>query len=372
MEWSTSDVLRFVALALLLLLSTLLLRDYRRDRSAQASLAVCLGGACHLVQVLLETHAPSSPWLHPLVLGGLAVPAAFWVLARVHFDDDCCLRVRHWAVFAAVEAIGYLAWLSGREPRVAALLGGRGAAWDAACQALSMTIVAHALLNVWLGSRADLVVDRLRRRYWILGLTGSYVLVERTALALAEGTAGEAAVDFAYAASLALLMFGILVLATLIQPGVLKPHEPAAAPEPAADPRLVEQLRRLVEVEHVYREEGLTITALAGRLGAHEYRVRQLVNAQLGFKNFNAFLHHYRLGEAQRLLADPARRHLTVAQVAFEVGYRSLGPFNRAFKEATGVTPTEFRAARLGSSDRPAESAPQAGPGVPHERPVTG
>ena len=82
MEWSTSDVLRFVALALLLLLSTLLLRDYRRDRSAQASLAVCLGGACHLVQVLLETHAPSSPWLHPLVLGGLAVPAAFWVLAR--------------------------------------------------------------------------------------------------------------------------------------------------------------------------------------------------------------------------------------------------------------------------------------------------
>jgi AraC-like DNA-binding protein len=371
MEWSTSDVLRFVALALLLLLSTLLLRD-RRDRSAQASLAVCLAGICHLLQLLLEAHAPASPWLHPLVLGGLAVPAAFWVLARVHFDDDCCLRARHWAVFAAVEVIGYLAWLAPREPRVAALLGGHGEAWSAACQALSMTIVAHALLNVWLGSRADLVVSRLRRRYWILGLTGSYVLVERTALALAEGTAGEAAVDFAYSASLALLVFAILVLATLIQPGVLKPHESAPAPEPAADPRLVAELRRLVEAEHVYREEGLTITALATRLGAHEYRVRQLVNAQLGFKNFNAFLHHYRLGEAQRLLADPARRHLTVAQVAFEVGYRSLGPFNRAFKEATGVTPTEFRAARVDHSDRPAESGPAPGPAVPHERPVAG
>jgi AraC-like DNA-binding protein len=290
-------------------------------------------------------------------------------LTRVHFDDDCCLRARHWAAFAVVQMTGYVGWLARRDPGVAARLGPHAGAWELAYQALSMALVAHALLNVWLGSRADLVMARLRRRYWILGLTGGYVLVERTALALAEGTASEATVDGIYAVSLALLVFGILLMATLVQPGVLRPSDPAPAPEPAVDPRLVEQLRRLVEVEHVYREEGLTITALAARLGAHEYKVRQLVNAQLGFKNFNAFLHHYRLGEAQRLLADPARRHLTVAQVAFEVGYRSLGPFNRAFKEATGVTPTEFRASR-GDAERPV--TPAAGqPVAPRERPAT-
>jgi AraC-like DNA-binding protein len=49
----------------------------------------------------------------------------------------------------------------------------------------------------------------------------------------------------------------------------------------------------------VFREEGLTIADLAQRLGVQEYRVRQFINAQLGFRNFNAFLHQYRLREAQ-------------------------------------------------------------------------
>ena len=48
---------------------------------------------------------------------------------------------------------------------------------------------------------------------------------------------------------------------------------------------------------------------------------------------------------AQKALLDPAKRHLGIAQIAFEVGYRSLGPFNKAFKEITGRTPTEFRKA---------------------------
>ncbi len=100
----------------------------------------------------------------------------------------------------------------------------------------------------------------------------------------------------------------------------------------------------LVEEQHVYREEGLTIAGLAERLGTQEHKVRQLINSHLGFRNFNAFLHHYRLRAAQQALLDPGRLHLGVAQIAYEVGYRSLGPFNKAFKEATGLTPTEFRA----------------------------
>ena len=29
--------------------------------------------------------------------------------------------------------------------------------------------------------------------------------------------------------------------------------------------------------------------------------------------------------------------------IALDLGYGSLGPFNRAFKEATGMTPTGYR-----------------------------
>jgi AraC-like DNA-binding protein len=32
-----------------------------------------------------------------------------------------------------------------------------------------------------------------------------------------------------------------------------------------------------------------------------------------------------------------------VSTIAFDLGFASLGPFTRAFKEATGLTPSEWR-----------------------------
>jgi AraC-like DNA-binding protein len=102
----------------------------------------------------------------------------------------------------------------------------------------------------------------------------------------------------------------------------------------------------LIEVGEVFKEEGLSIGSLSERLGAQEYKLRQLINAQLGFKNFNAFLNRFRVAAAEKMLADPGKAHLGVAEVAFQVGYRSLGTFNRAFKDTTGRTPSEYRASR--------------------------
>jgi AraC-like DNA-binding protein len=48
-------------------------------------------------------------------------------------------------------------------------------------------------------------------------------------------------------------------------------------------------------------------------------------------------------------LVDPARRDLPVLTLALDAGFQSIGPFNRAFKAATGLTPTEFR--RKNSAD---------------------
>jgi AraC-like DNA-binding protein len=98
-------------------------------------------------------------------------------------------------------------------------------------------------------------------------------------------------------------------------------------------------------------------------MDAHEHKVRQLINSRLGFRNFNAFLHHFRIQEARRVLADPAQSHVGVAQVAYQVGYRSLGPFNKAFKELTGLTPTEFRTARLAEAAVTAPPARASGGG---------
>jgi AraC-like DNA-binding protein len=58
----------------------------------------------------------------------------------------------------------------------------------------------------------------------------------------------------------------------------------------------------------------------------------------------------YRIEAAKRRLADPAEARSTVAAIAFDLGYGSLGPFNRAFRIATGSTPTEWRREALAGS----------------------
>ena len=99
-----------------------------------------------------------------------------------------------------------------------------------------------------------------------------------------------------------------------------------------------------------YRRSGLTISALSESLGHPEHRLRRLINGPLGFRNFSAFLNSYRIPEAQQILADPDKVRKPVLTLALELGYGSLGPFNRAFKASTGQTPTEFRQQKLGPS----------------------
>ncbi len=98
-----------------------------------------------------------------------------------------------------------------------------------------------------------------------------------------------------------------------------------------------------MQEEKIFREEGFTIRSLADQLGVKEYRLRRLINGHLGYRNFNRFLNEYRVREVARLLVEPKTRHLPVLTIALDMGYRSLSPFNKAFKEIKGMTPTEFR-----------------------------
>jgi len=90
----------------------------------------------------------------------------------------------------------------------------------------------------------------------------------------------------------------------------------------------------------------------AQRIG--ESALRALINQQLGFRNFNDFLHHHRLQEAAARLAG---EDLPILTIALESGYGSIGPFNRAFRQRFGMTPTEYRAAARMERHRQAADA---------------
>ena len=245
--------------------------------------------------------------------------------------------------------------------------------WLGRLHALAMLgFSAAALWEVARGWRDDLVASRRLTRRWVaLGIalySGLALVVELavqgrevgpwlpTLHVLGIGTIALGLAVFMARHSLAVVL-GSDGLADTSPESALQP----AAPEPAvvADPspaasnpplpdkeaRWLDRLNQALAADHICRREGLTLADLAQALGLAEAPLRALINQRLGFRNFNDFLHHHRLQEAMDRLG---REDLPILSIALECGYGSIGPFNRAFKQRTGLTPTEYRArARL-------------------------
>ncbi|MCE9600140.1 MAG: helix-turn-helix domain-containing protein [Spirochaetia bacterium] len=104
------------------------------------------------------------------------------------------------------------------------------------------------------------------------------------------------------------------------------------------------RLNQIMEGEKVFREEGLTLGALAAQLGISTHEFSELLNSRLGL-SFPQLLLNYRVGEAERLMkAHPEK---TLIEVAFESGFNSKTAFNVGFKKLRGIAPsTMIREAR--------------------------
>lgn len=121
--------------------------------------------------------------------------------------------------------------------------------------------------------------------------------------------------------------------------------KPAATPR-TADPELaaaLSKLTTLLDVDRVYRRPNLSLKDLANLVGLPEYRLRKLIHEQLGYQNFNAFLHNYRVKEACQQMRDPDMRRIPILTIALSVGYQSANTFNRGFRDIMDMTPSAYR-----------------------------
>ena len=117
----------------------------------------------------------------------------------------------------------------------------------------------------------------------------------------------------------------------------------AAALGLSAEPEFDDQGREETIEEAFHAAPNLKVADLARRLGEPDYKVSRCITASLGFANFNQMLNAYRVARAREMLADPALRNRSILLIALDCGFGSIGPFNRAFKAAAGVTPRAFR-----------------------------
>ena len=288
-------------------------------------------------------------------IGGVGACGWAWLLTRALFDP-----ARHdvwWprivaAVIAAAGALSVAAPAGGALSRFAdSVYTLSGSA------ALLLTFI-EPLHGRW-GEMAS-----SEKRFRAAFLAGYALLIAVAVLGLRFSGAVEALQDDlikAGCAAISLVMGAAAVWFRLRHPlGRTDAPPPARRAPTADDARLAGRLLALLRDEAIDAEPELRIADVAARLGQPEYRVSQCIRAALGFANFNRLINHHRIERAKRRLADPDRDE-PILEVAFECGFGSVGPFNRAFKDEVGMTPRAFRAAsRLTDSSRAAQDDHQS------------
>ena len=344
-------VLRTAAVMSALLFSGVLVAAGRNRPVALPGVLFALAVAAFVVTSAPNIHPHLGAWVYPLTALCVTKAVWFWLFALTLFRDKARLQTRHFAVCGGMAIAGswqQLVFVEAYRAGIATPLETvLGFGFDAALLAFVILAISEAAR----GLPVDLVERRRRFRLAFIGMTGGYLGVTlvvqslnllfdmNTALALT-------------AANMALIAIASLTAAWLLlqsraESWLETAHSETASPLNEREKAVLARLERAFEIERLYLEDGLTIGALAEQLGTREHVLRRVINRGLAYRNFNDFLHAWRIREACEELARPDQVQLPVLSIAMKVGYGSIGAFNRAFKARVGMTPTDFRRSQV-------------------------
>ena len=351
-------IFRNAAIGLFVYFGVLVQRDFGFRQTSVLGTLASFAAAAYLLctQNWFPWPGGHIPWfIIPFCTMG---PVILWLFSLSQFQDHFRISASHWALIVVYTIFNQAHYRFGLQFD---LLGNNIV--ETIHSGIRFTFIAHMLFVAWQGRADDLLEARRRFRTAYIILVG----VSLTVISIAETFYGPGQiihpyVQLAQSGGLLALAFVIMWYGTKFQDGILFMAEAKPGPEKTLraakaavdDPTEkydLDAIRKQVAQEQLYLEQGLTISALATRAALPEHRLRRLINQHLGYRNFADFLNHYRINEAKTRLSDPELRHMPVLTMAMDLGYGSLGPFNRAFKERTGQTPTEFRKQALADSE---------------------
>jgi len=103
--------------------------------------------------------------------------------------------------------------------------------------------------------------------------------------------------------------------------------------------RIADKINNIMSNEQLYLDSNLSLQKLANHLAISPNYISQTLNETL-CTNFFDFVNQWRIEAAKpKILANQN----SVLHVALEVGFNARSSFYKAFKQATGQTPSEFR-----------------------------
>jgi AraC-like DNA-binding protein len=338
------------ALALLALWSWILLRDHRIALAARIAVAMNATIACHVI-----TTIPGAIGRGPIdalfEIGSASVPGLFWLFARTWFNDESRVGWRSWLLIVApIPVVIVLMRHSTLQDEI----------FLTAITIMRASMFGFAIAGLWTawrGRDGDLVETRRRFRASMIWTVGAFVILTNCIEMLVYAALIPNTSRHVIEAGILLLCFAFCAAMfvtrqrDLFAPAMgyrLTPAPKETATDQGADAPLAEKLKAYMQSERAWRDEALSISKLAAQLGEQEYRLRRTINGMMGHRNFAAFLSGYRLAEVKEALTDPSQREVPIITIALDAGFGSLGPFNRAFREAEGMTPSTYRTQQTG------------------------
>lgn len=271
----------------------------------------------------------------------MQVPLAFWIMSKAFFDDDFKWNWKYCILVTLVPVLHYLLYRF-NEWKVS----GFSEEFRFLPYLLSVAFIILAIIEALKNREADLVLSRLRQRKLfvlfssLLALASVYFFFTKDPIRLPPVYE---LIQNGLSCLFILWIFGAqLSYRNLFAEPATEKKKSSREKEKQIQQRIIHKLLEIFEKEGLYMQEGLTISRLAEHTGEKEYLLRRAINGELGYTNFNAFLNHYRIKEAIRLLGNDEQEELTFQEIAYRMGYQSVATFNRAFKNETGQTPTEY------------------------------
>lgn len=317
-----------------------MLKSYPKHLTARVNFffVVCLASYL-LIDFSLDDLYEINWFLYPTTL---ALPCSFWLVSKAYFDDN--FKLSKWIIFLVIGFVGFQMMLFQLD-NVFDFSDSASIILMLLPHLTTLLFIILAIVEAARNYSGDLLLSRYRFRLVFISATAILmILTVLTEVTFHNDVPGS--INLLQKATILIMIYYFTFDLLQFKSDFFQSTKVEPAPEkeaPTVDAATIDHLMSLMEQQKIYKTEGLTIPLLAQKMNIKEYKLRQAINQHLGFRNFNDFLNAYRIEEAKEVLSKKENRQLTILEIAYNLGYASLAPFNKAFKHKTGMTPTEFR-----------------------------
>lgn len=110
-------------------------------------------------------------------------------------------------------------------------------------------------------------------------------------------------------------------------------------------PSEIDLLTKEIEGNELYLKPDINRSMLHDLTGISPNRISEIINSHFNC-NFSSWVNGYRIQEAKRRLLQESEE-VSIKEIFYAVGFNTKSSFNKAFKEQTGQTPSQYRAQHL-------------------------